>query len=937
MLFITAQKGARAAKDYFARSLSSGDYYLRDGHELPGQWHGRGADLLGLNGEVTQDDFYALCDNLHPLTGERLTARTNDERRVAFDITFASPKAVSMAYEVGGDERVLDAFRSSVRDTMAEIEGDMHTRVRRGGVDADRKTANTIWGEFVHRTARPVDGEPDCDLHCHAVVFNATWDPKEERWKAGQFGAIARDMPYYQAAFHARLADRLRDLGYGIERDGNSFTLAGISRATIEKFSRRTAVIEAEAERLGITDAKEKAQLGRRTREAKQTQQSMSDLRASWDARLTDDERAAISAARHAGSDSVNQQLAAKESLDYAMAHGFERSSVVAERRLIAEALTHGVGRTTVESIWQQARAAPLLGNEVDGQRMTTTRDVLREESAMLAFVREGRGKNYKLGGDDKRPDLDPGLSPEQRRAAEKILGSRDTVVGLRGGAGTGKTRMMQATVKAIEATGTKVFTFAPSAKASRGVLRDEGFANADTVEKLLTDEKLRSQVKGQVLWIDEAGLLGTRDMKRVFDLARDEGCRVVLSGDTAQHSAVGRGDALRLLERDAGMQFAQLKDIRRQTSDEYRAAVRDISQGDARGKDGRTLLEAGIDRLDRMGAVIEAGPERFKALARDYVAATAAAATRDAKQKTALVVSPTHAEGEKVAAAIRGALKRAGRLGDREREFASLRPLNMTEAQRGDAGNYRPGEVVRFHQNARGFGRGERVTVASADASGVRVTRQDGRAAMLPLKDARHFQVFKEEAVRLAAGDRVRITQNGFTAETMKAGKPAKSRINNGDVFEVAGFTRKGDIRLANGFVVPKDYGGITQGYVVTSHASQGTTVDTVLIALGRESLAAANRQQFYVSVSRGREAVCLYTDDKQALRDSVRTDASRLSASELMEGGRNRKPRPAAYGEGLRKLRRLHSAYQALRERVAAAHQSWQQRHLGGLQHER
>jgi hypothetical protein len=84
---------------------------------------------------------------------------------------------------------------------------------------------------------------------------------------------------------------------------------------------------------------------------------------------------------------------------------------------------------------------------------------------------------------------------------------------------------------------------------------------------------------------------------------------------------------------------------------------------------------------------------------------------------------------------------------------------------------------------------------------------------------------------------------------------------------------------------VVPKDYGGLTHGYVVTSHASQGKTVDVSLIALGAESFAAANRQQFYVSASRGREAVRLYTDDKTAMMDAVQGSAARLSASELMQ----------------------------------------------------
>lgn len=100
-----------------------------------------------------------------------------------------------------------------------------------------------------------------------------------------------------------------------------------------------------------------------------------------------------------------------------------------------------------------------------------------------------------------------------------------------------------------------------------------------------------------------------------------------------------------------------------------------------------------------------------------------------------------------------------------------------------------------------------------------------------------------------------------------------------------MAEFTSEGDIRLTNGVTVPKDYGGLTHGYTVTSHAAQGKTVDTVLVAMGQESLMAANRQQLYVSVSRGREAVRLYTDDKAAMQAAVQASAVRLSTTELLQ----------------------------------------------------
>ena len=118
----------------------------------------------------------------------------------------------------------------------------------------------------------------------------------------------------------------------------------------------------------------------------------------------------------------------------------------------------------------------------------------------------------------------------------------------------------------------------------------------------------------------------------------------------------------------------------------------------------------------------------------------------------------------------------------------------------------------------------------------------------MLPLAEARHFEVYEKRELRLAKGDRIRITQNGMA-------EGGKHRLINGSIHTVAGFDRRGNIVLDNNQAVPKDYGNIAHGYCTTSHSSQGKTVDRVLVAMGEESFPAASRQQFYVSASRGRE----------------------------------------------------------------------------------
>jgi hypothetical protein len=109
------------------------------------------------------------------------------------------------------------------------------------------------------------------------------------------------------------------------------------------------------------------------------------------------------------------------------------------------------------------------------------------------------------------------------------------------------------------------------------------------------------------------------------------------------------------------------------------------------------------------------------------------------------------------------------------------------------------------------------------------------------------------------------------------------KHRLINGSIHTVAGFDRAGNIVLDNRQVVAKDYGNISHGYCTTSHASQGKTVDKVLVAIGAESFPATSLQQFYVSASRGRESVTVYCNNKGDLLQAVERSDERTSATEL------------------------------------------------------
>jgi conjugative relaxase-like TrwC/TraI family protein len=849
MFTAIAHKNLADAESYFDEHLAQNDYYAA-GEVRPGQWIGAGAERLGLSGQVTREQFHALCENRHPQTGEQLTLRQNakDQRRVFFDFTCSPPKSVSVLAVTMNDERLVMAHEEAMRIAFREFEAFAATRIRKNGSQRDRTTGNLVAAAFVHDSSRELDPL----LHTHCTVFNATFDENEHCWKALQARPMYDAIRYATAVYRNELAQQILAIGYRIRPAKHGFEIEGVSDEVLRKFSKRAqqrdqAVKEME-QKLGrkLTNT-EISHAVHQSRAKKLKGISTAEVRKRQLAQLSSDEVQSlrrVSASARVGrilSDSNNEP----KMLAYAIAHIFERKSVAPEHELMAVALAWRPGEINLLRLKATVSQSPDL---VRTQHGFSTRQILATELALIQTVNAGCDTVVPLHANYQPARW---LGEDQQRAILHVLKTNDRITGIRGLAGTGKTTVLRELVNACTEVKIEPRFCAPTAAATE-VLRKEGF-EAVTLQSLLQSKPALS--KRQLVVLDEAGAVGIDDMKRLFEIAGN--ARIVLSGDTGQHASVTRGDAMRILEQHSSFQSGQLTRIRRQRRAEYRKAVELAAQ--------KRTVEA-FAQLERMGAVTEFPNDKLHdSAAQSYLKALE-------QNQSALLVAPTWNEIEAVTEKVRAALKTSGRLAADEKEFQVFDSLSWTEAQKRDAGQYRPGMAIQFHRRKAGFEKGEAVAVVAVENDAIKVQRADGSETLFPLgRGFASFDVGEKRKLKVVAGDKLLLQSNW------------QKKFVNGELVEVKAI--QGDsVVLADGRVIPENYRTFTHGYAVTSHAAQGKTVDEVLIVASTRSLPAVHQEQFYVSISRGRERCQVFTDDAELLRSHVTRSSARLAAVEVI-----------------------------------------------------
>src|ERR1043165_3123509 len=918
MLTLSTPISVGHAMEYYKEKFTSKkeNYYSQSG-EVKGQWCGTLAEEWNLKGEVSSEQYERLVAGQDPHTGEQLIRvvsarevvdedgkkKITSTHRAGWDATISAPKSPSLAAFVGGDEGVGEAHRESLQVTVKEFE--KYVQARGGGDKPAITTGKMIAALFEHTSSRPdhEHGYAAPQLHTHVVIFNMT-QTEDGKVRSVESGELFNSQQLMTAIYRANLAEKLQERGYEIRVDPSTGApeIKGFTAEYLQDSSPRRQEVLTEAKKIrermaseGKTvsdNARVKQVAARKNRRSKNYDRDlMKTLSLELDVRHDYQAQRIVAEARERVPLRLSQneiERRAQEAVTFARDKVMENDAVADMRDLRIHALRRQLGFTNYAAV-----AAEIHRRQESGEFINITRQERQPETTterMLAM--EKKNIQTMIDGKENRPAMVEAervsdvvtatakhqqrrLNAHQKSAIEQILCSRDRIIGLQGGAGTGKTTALSVLREAVEKEGYQVRGFAPSARAAQQL--GESGIESETIQLFLRWRKPRATTS-RLFVLDESSLASTKHIHKLLARLASED-KVLLVGDVRQHQAVEAGRPFEQLQ-EHGITTVALTEIVRQPDKVQKQIVEDLAV--------RHTPEA-VAQLISRGKVIEIAEEhqRFDAIARDY-----------AKNPTGtLVISPANRERCELNLLIHRELQREGIVSRNDQQTTVyVSRAHMTGPERTFANSYRPNEdIIRYNSASDKFKvkAGDYARVIDTDHASNRITVRflDGRELAYNPTRLSGVSVYYEAERTFAEGDRLQI-RAPFR----------EKRIANGELGTITKI-EPDQVRLAmdSGREISVDlrkFRHLDYGYAVTSYSAQGLTFDRVLVTPAPPpSARLLNDRTAYVAISRARYDALIYTDGTHKLSEALNRGIDKARAlGAIQEDERERKDRDKA-----------------------------------------
>lgn len=943
MLSVASVRTAGGAASYFAGD----NYYTIENSSETSVWGGKGAEALGLSGQVSKEAFENVLNGKLP--DGTLVNQTAD-RRIGVDMTFSMPKSASVLAYVGGDERILAAHLSAVQKTMGWVEGKFaeardYSRSKNGeGV----RTGNLVYALFQHDTSRKLDPQG----HIHAVIAAVT-KTADGTWKALWNGELWKNNTTIGAAYHAAFRAELQKLGYEVELTGKhgQFEIKGVPKEVLQEFSQRREEVLAKAGELNISDPKAMDRVVVNSRDKKVDAPDREAMREGWQdrartlgfdgsklVRAAMERSGAISSEKPMSFSPLVKEIAGEarsvlgtyfRAYDALTTNGLARGSltptemrtemaVASAIRILGQreaafaidevsktALDLGFKGVTIdgvesriEALTEQRQLIPGKIERLDGTLThVTTPEHIEGERKLLAGIDAGRGQAPVILEAATAPERlqaiagDRPLNGEQLGAAVLALSSSDRIVVIQGVAGAGKTTLIQAVAGAAKEEGRDVVGIAFANKMV-GMLRDEAGIEAQTVSSFVNAhlsgalagkgerfETSRSALAGKIVVLDEASLVATEGMNNLVTIANNLGIeRLVLIGDHKQLLPIDNGKAfVQVQGHEPAM--ARLDTSQRQTTDEMKMVATLTREGKFR------------EAFDVLGGNVQSANNDYRAAAAQQWLALPAAE----RERTALYASGRDTRSE-LNELIQDGLKAEGLIGAEGRTVTTLSAINATREEMRFAGTYKAGQVIDVVRNSApgGLARG-RYDVVGTDGRGrVKLLDERGRAVKFnpqkidPADKRDAINLSEKEKVTLHEGDRLRWTANDKDRGLLNSEQARVVGIA-GDVISV--MTAKGEtLALSPGDKMLERLG---LAYAINMHQAQGMTTDKGIGVMHSSERNLSTQRLFHVMATRVREAITVFTNDKDQLLRTIEANKGDKSSALETIGEKSRAER--------------------------------------------